>query len=402
LSYLGGHPQLPPSIEWPIADPNSGQLYANRPIAFLAQIDCSEIPDFDGRSILPEEGTLFFFYNTCEWDYYPGEEPLGRVIYYPESVNGFAPRRPPDDFVEYEPESHEDRFPWKHAQGERSDCYTRWDVDLYPFVDQVVTDPNVIDELGGQIMFEEIARAVGGIPSESGIEEAYRFLGDSSEGVFARSGFPFSWVQVELVTARLRYEIELKNTVSRGAYFDNPNTGPAARRFIEESDHWLALARQNGRFTRPSPEHLPSFENFCRSFERAIGDKHHHFWRAVRAGLIWGADLCVAESAEASKLIPDQLIELLRPLHAPARRYPDNRYGVESWMYDFPTHQILGFGRGVQGRPRGLENHLLLLQLETDGRHFSWGDVGNIHYLITESDLRAKRFDNVVVVMAGH
>lgn len=396
-SFLGGYPQLPPTTRWPAAA-NSDQSYANRPIAFLAQIDCSEIPEFDGRSILPKDGTLFFFYNTSIWDFYPGEEPLGRVIYHPESVKGFMPRQPPDDFVEYEPESHADRFPWKHVQGERSDCYTRWDVDLCPFLDQVVTDPELIDDYGNQIMFEEIARAVGGIPPSSGIPElSYEFFSDYSKGVFSRIGFPFAWVQVELVTARLMSYVQMKDSISRGAHFG------AAQSFMKESYHWLALAKLNGRFTRTASEHLPEFEKFCRRFESEMGVNIFHFLHAVQIGLVWGAELCIAESAEAAKLVPDRLVELLRPRHFPANRSRrEGRNGEETWTYDFPTHQILGYGHRVQDLPDGLEDHLLLLQLETDSFHFSWGDVGNIQYLITESDLRAKQFDNVVVIMSGH
>src|SRR5262245_58266351 len=54
VSCLGGAPDAPPGFTWPTHD--------GGPLAFLAQIDLGEVPDFPGRDLLPAAGRLYFFY----------------------------------------------------------------------------------------------------------------------------------------------------------------------------------------------------------------------------------------------------------------------------------------------------------------------------------------------------
>jgi YD repeat-containing protein len=58
-SHLGGAPCLPADLSWPCVP---GE---DRPIAFMASIDCAELPDADGRELLPADGTLLFFADTA-------------------------------------------------------------------------------------------------------------------------------------------------------------------------------------------------------------------------------------------------------------------------------------------------------------------------------------------------
>jgi hypothetical protein len=60
-SFFGGLPKLPRKIEWPrgnlLADSRERETVA---LTFIAQIDLSELPDFEARPYLPHVGTLFF------------------------------------------------------------------------------------------------------------------------------------------------------------------------------------------------------------------------------------------------------------------------------------------------------------------------------------------------------
>jgi hypothetical protein len=56
-SYLGGAPALPADLVWPHVD--------DRPIAFLASIDCAELPPCDGRELLPTDGTLLVWVDVA-------------------------------------------------------------------------------------------------------------------------------------------------------------------------------------------------------------------------------------------------------------------------------------------------------------------------------------------------
>ena len=77
-SKLGGNPNLPDSIAWPV---NPQGI----PLDFLAQIYC---PDLPGGLGLPDTGTLFFFYDAEEmpWEGEGDEKRYRAVIYTLESL----------------------------------------------------------------------------------------------------------------------------------------------------------------------------------------------------------------------------------------------------------------------------------------------------------------------------
>ena len=89
-SKLGGNPNLPDSIAWPVTP-------QGMPLDFLAQIYC---PDLPGGLGLPDTGTLFFFYDAEEmpWEG-EGEEKRHRAVIYtleslPETVRSSGGRPP--------------------------------------------------------------------------------------------------------------------------------------------------------------------------------------------------------------------------------------------------------------------------------------------------------------------
>jgi uncharacterized protein YwqG len=66
-SKLGGKPDLPKNFEWYYFTGES-QLtdeVANRPLSFLAQINCEEAKQYDIDSRLPKKGMLYFFYELA-------------------------------------------------------------------------------------------------------------------------------------------------------------------------------------------------------------------------------------------------------------------------------------------------------------------------------------------------
>src|SRR6185503_17271507 len=66
LNFFGGLPRLPPSLEWPNVPrrEEDGEGDVRVVPNFIAQIDLSTLPSFNGRKLLPENGTIFFFCNT--------------------------------------------------------------------------------------------------------------------------------------------------------------------------------------------------------------------------------------------------------------------------------------------------------------------------------------------------
>ena len=76
LSKIGGFPNLPSDIEWPI--------YQGEPMAFIAQMDLAEIPNAKDFG-LPSKGVLFFFYDSNQsWGFSKTNAGAAQVIYVEE------------------------------------------------------------------------------------------------------------------------------------------------------------------------------------------------------------------------------------------------------------------------------------------------------------------------------
>lgn len=74
-SKMGGLPDLPPGVDWP--------LYKGQPLALLAQFSMSEVSVNDAEGALPQTGMLYFFYDMLEqpWGYDQAHGKGWKVIY---------------------------------------------------------------------------------------------------------------------------------------------------------------------------------------------------------------------------------------------------------------------------------------------------------------------------------
>ena len=60
FNKLGGSPNLPDSIEWPV--------WEDKPLLFLGQFDLATLPSESLEYPMPDEGYLYFFYHAYAWD----------------------------------------------------------------------------------------------------------------------------------------------------------------------------------------------------------------------------------------------------------------------------------------------------------------------------------------------
>ena len=89
-SKIGGKPDLPLDFKWYYFHGKSyDEIIANRPLSFIAQINCEEVREYDKDSLLPPKGFLYFFYElaTTTWGFDPKDKGSARVYYYPGSVS---------------------------------------------------------------------------------------------------------------------------------------------------------------------------------------------------------------------------------------------------------------------------------------------------------------------------
>lgn len=108
LTHFGGLPSVPKGFKWPYYETdylNDG-IVKERPLAFLAQFDCSDFAKFDKDNLLPHTGVLAFFYSLeseC-WGFDPKDKGCSRVYWF-ENASELTPAAYPYDLEE------EYRFP---------------------------------------------------------------------------------------------------------------------------------------------------------------------------------------------------------------------------------------------------------------------------------------------------
>lgn len=92
-SRLGGDPDLPDDVVWPI--------FGGVPQSFIAQIDLADVhPLIPG--VLPEAGLLSFFYDSAQsvWGFDPADAAASRVVHFPPDAVLHS-RRSPVDHPQY-------------------------------------------------------------------------------------------------------------------------------------------------------------------------------------------------------------------------------------------------------------------------------------------------------------
>ena len=117
-SKIGGKPDLPTDFKWFYFE---GKVYTddegvydekgvvkNRPLSFLAQINCEEANKFDAEKVLPSKGMLYFFYDleAMTWGFYPGDKGSARVYYYPGAASELHRTNFPSDLPNEYPQKY--------------------------------------------------------------------------------------------------------------------------------------------------------------------------------------------------------------------------------------------------------------------------------------------------------
>jgi uncharacterized protein YwqG len=89
-SKLGGNPDLPKGIPWPVNH--------SRPLDFLLQLNLAELPRKLVKDALPKRGSLYFFYDIDHggWGYDVSHRTGWRVLFYDGSIRNLQHRGRPD------------------------------------------------------------------------------------------------------------------------------------------------------------------------------------------------------------------------------------------------------------------------------------------------------------------
>ena len=99
-SKFGGKPDLPKGFEWfYFSGEDTDGVTKERPLNFLAQINCAEIRQYDKDGLLPLKGILYFFYDLAAmtWGFDPKDKGSARVYYFDVDVSELARTNFPHD-----------------------------------------------------------------------------------------------------------------------------------------------------------------------------------------------------------------------------------------------------------------------------------------------------------------
>jgi uncharacterized protein YwqG len=79
-SRIGGAPDLPPDVAWP--------LWKDQPQSFIAQFDLREVREMPAAQLLPPGGWLLFFYSARQdtWGFDPSDRESWTVVHAPDDA----------------------------------------------------------------------------------------------------------------------------------------------------------------------------------------------------------------------------------------------------------------------------------------------------------------------------
>lgn len=441
-SRLGGLPQLPDDMDWPTS------LSHGRPLHFLCQIDCAELPSIDGH--LPACGMLFFFADDADdqiWD--SDDRDSIRVIHAPDAPCNQSRRAAPTTLQPVYERYRYSRLRWVLKGESAPATHTEWPLvpitmDSWPdysaiyqteHVARIIeayldsdtgealvgkltlpaadiyegkVDLDVAMDLVGEYYDERvrearvaqaltIAASPGANPPEGATDILEAGLTQPSD---PRWQVPTAFPQLAVMIERMaRLVIARTSKVIGYQGYQDQARQDELRRIENEGRRWMADAQQMGLGTQPPNQTRADFRNWLAGLSGAPGSLNlfslHDLADIHDRGLLATIDFTVG-APETAAHIPTYFLEALHHHHLPVTELAGQPPSPA-------VHQMLGYPRSCQDAPSVDEPEILLLHLATDyGVHMVFGDVGNASFWISPQDLAERRFDRVRAEVVGH
>jgi hypothetical protein len=408
-SFIGGAPYVSGDFAWPRAIPyrNSNLKPHERPPpvrasesrSFVAQIDCSQLPGFEGKHLLPQHGRLCFFFDWMIMENHaPYEHPhAGAVVW----DNGDGPlleaALPPD-------------LPPCH--GDLSAQYYKWiptaEPQLYPrtfdkfalefrtintYPDETYLDPSgasqpVYRAIVRRLMREQLRRIVSNPPTEPEIVFRPGLPRPSTT-------FPECWIHI-LIIARL-FAGDIEQSVSRAS----PELRDEYVATLEDLLRVAAEAAIKPPFETLTADERAQFYSWYESLVAArrdgIGDVRTSTYLTghLRSAYHLVADMMASQEADVASLLDADGINTVRLNRSPyyIRRDGQSEPGRR--------HQMFGHGANVHAAAQQFRSsHVMLAQFSSDRNGpFMWGDAGVLQYWIDTKALAGRDFSRVMVTV---
>ncbi|HBS54837.1 MAG TPA: hypothetical protein DEA38_03800 [Stenotrophomonas sp.] len=408
-SRLGGLPQLPDDLEWPV-----GESYGEQaPMHFLAQIDCAELPRVD--TDMPEQGVLFFFAMNDEEQIWDTDEPQQRVrvLYAREVAVDQEVRALPEGMrpiLDEGPSEYAYRNPaWLLPDEEGPRVHVQW-----PLVARRMdTWPDYLELPPG----EEDTPYYDVYPSR--LSEMRLGAAVAATGLFPRADAATEWERSTSLdwtfpVQWLRYQNDFPQVgiiIDRLARVIGNERRRGTRGEVDYADvrAWVERAARIGWDEAPDDATREAFREWIVGH---ISDElggltltDLDMGRAFTKGLL-AAVAYAAGSPVAAARIPAMMYRSMQDEHLPfdesSRTLPDGRKRCAETR----VHQMLGHVprlHDVVPEVEGEGGEVCLLQLACDPAiELVFGDCGQATFWLSREDLRNRRFDRVVGVVESH
>jgi Domain of unknown function (DUF1963) len=366
-SFFGGLPKLPPEIDWPRAEVAAADEPETVALTFIAQIDLSELPDFEERSLFPQTGTLYFFCSSVFED--EGRPPC-RILYYAGAADRLPERAPPPDLMPLAGQGGGYQVQWLDpAVDFHSRVEFKYPVFFLPFRDFVSQD----DPVDGQRLVESLCEALGpGVPKQNDL-----LMHRTAEGFAMDEDWPFNRGLITLVSRSVLCLVrdDLEPSPWRRTPLSD-ETRAALRDIEADANGWMARSALMPALDKVDGETKSAFRTwwadvvlkyagmqgqvsaYPSTFARDLGDVINH---AVRHAAAHG------EAALAA--VPRKYIANLEQQNH--WKTPDAMEGRRRF-FSTPIHQISGYGSSWQDAPIEHDEDVLLLQIQGDLAFFNW------------------------------
>lgn len=461
MSKFGGWPNLPNEIEWPRGVDPYAKHFRGRsdrswhdapPLHFLAQIDCSELPD--AQTALPRHGMLYFFGRMdeeCVWEDENPPNDSTRVVYVADFDRNTPLRQPPKDIWAVGTRELVSEYP-SAAGFDEGMAYgpSRIVVDAnelavvpeWPMkssVFETYPDPQhfSFDPVEGISTDEKYAfgRAYGDARSTRIAENLTKATG-YRQPVFpplknmshyeslARQAYEKNLWQhvpgdlkqtlqampifVQTVAAHLCHAlVQRQKSLARHKERGTPVVFEKLQEHLAQARKWLQVCAKLSAL-EPLPEKMS--EGFIQFLDQLAQDTYSYDYE--RAGTV------TQVTSEVVKLVAPYrkaMIELGRRAAKDAALYEalsERFFGYLHFISDGQTplaalshatpHQMLGHVTSYQNPlPLG-DEEVMLLHLYSDGAlRFCWWDVGAVTFRIKATDLRNRAFEKAWATIQG-
>jgi len=405
MSYFGGLPIVPEEFDWPTVHNRQGLLER---LNFLAQIDCSDLPDGPARDLLPASGNLYFFAPLSDSF---GPDACHFVTRYLDSKA--TQKWEPLDMPATSRIQPQDRM-------ERVTLGARTHFDRIEIEFGWIQEPTdaEVDARSAEGHAHEVAEKLRAEKQDAffGPPVLYDALLSNQSAPqdalwLPYHGFPANWATAKLIRRLVenRHREEMADVDERLKGLGEPSEdNEEAQRLRQLKTDLSVFSLKMGNAFFPTinaglreadapPEEVKQqilefleelrINGMPSSKERSY--RHHQLPMALNDWLsfaaIRGAEIGLGDPDGAAHISPE-VVTALEHRHAGRK------------------HQMFGLGEVVQVAADEMkERHLLLLQLAPDSAlNWTIGEMGPLQYWITPEDLAAKRFENTVLTIEAY